>query len=54
MKPIDGIETVGDLISYSKYEFLKIRNFGRKSLVEIDDFVHSHGLEWGNAKLSYR
>lgn len=41
------IETVGDLVQYSMSELLKTRNFGKKSLSELDDLVQSLGLHWG-------
>lgn len=40
------IETVGDLVRRSRNELLKFRNFGRKSLMEIEDFMDSWGLSW--------
>lgn len=39
------IRTVGDLISYSKRDLLRLRNMGKKSLREIIEFVESLGLE---------
>lgn len=41
------IETVGDLVQYSMSELLKTRNFGKKSLSELDDLVQNLGLHWG-------
>lgn len=41
------IETVGDLCKLSKVDLLKQRNFGRKSLNELDDFLYYNGLEFG-------
>jgi len=41
------IETVGDLCQYTKTDILKCRNMGRKTLIELDDFLLSLGLEWG-------
>lgn len=41
-----GIETVGDLVQHSMSELLKMRNFGKKSLSELDDLVHDLGLQW--------
>jgi len=41
-----GIETVGDLCKYKKLDLLKLRNFGKKSLAELDDFIKSIGLQW--------
>lgn len=33
------IKTIGDLIKYSKYDLLKLRNFGKKSLSEVEMFL---------------
>ena len=44
-KAVD-IDTVGDLIELSKYDIMKFRNFGKKSLEELTDFLHYHNLSW--------
>ena len=31
------VETLGDLVQYNKTDLLKFRNFGKKSLSELDD-----------------
>lgn len=41
------VETLGDLVSYSKADLLKFRNFGKKSLTELEDLVRSKGLSFG-------
>ena len=41
------IETVGDLVKCNKIDLLKMRNFGKKSLTELDDFIEGLGLCWG-------
>lgn len=41
-----GIETIGDLVSCSKTDLLKRRNFGRKSLAEIEDLVDMLNLSF--------
>lgn len=41
------IETVGDLTRHRKTDLLKMRNFGKRSLTELDDFLDELGLEWG-------
>jgi DNA-directed RNA polymerase alpha subunit len=41
------IETVGDLTRHTKTDMLKLRNFGKKCLIELDDFLNELGLEWG-------
>lgn len=42
-----GVETVGDIVRRTKADLFKIRNFGRRSLDEIDFFVTAHGLSFG-------
>lgn len=42
------IETVGDLVQVRRSALLKFRNFGRKSMKELDDFLESIGKSWGN------
>lgn len=42
-----GIETVADLAAYKKMDLLKFRNFGKKSITELDDFLSGLGLKWG-------
>lgn len=39
--------TVGDLCRMTQNDYLKIRNAGKKTLRELDDFLHSIGLDWG-------
>ena len=41
------IDTFADLVSYSRPELMKFRNFGRKSLNEIDLLVDKMGLSFG-------
>jgi len=41
------IETVGELVSFTKNEMLKFRNFGKKSLNELEEFMKVHKLEFG-------
>ena len=41
------IDTVADLVSYSRAELMKFRNFGRKSLNEIDILVERMKLSFG-------
>lgn len=42
-----GIVTVRDLVRHTKMDLLKYRNFGKKSLTELDDFLTGIGLMWG-------
>ena len=41
------IKTIGDLVQKSESEMLKYRNFGRKSLKEIQDILGEMGLSFG-------
>jgi len=41
------IDTFADLVSYSRAELMKFRNFGRKSLSEIDMLVEKMNLSFG-------
>lgn len=42
------INTLGDLVKYNKLDLLKIRNFGRKSLRQLDDLLYGLNLKWGS------
>lgn len=42
-----GIETVGQLVAYERTQLLNFRNFGKKSLHEIDEALASRGLYFG-------
>jgi DNA-directed RNA polymerase subunit alpha len=48
------VETLGELVSFTKNDLLKFRNFGKKSLVELEDFVRSRGLEFGIDLTAYK
>ena len=41
------VETLGDLVQYNKTDLLKFRNFGKKSLTELDDLLASLNLSFG-------
>ncbi|MBL4658505.1 MAG: DNA-directed RNA polymerase subunit alpha [Flavobacteriales bacterium] len=41
------IDTLGDLVSFDKNDLLKFRNFGKKSLSELEDLVDTKGLSFG-------
>jgi hypothetical protein len=43
----NGIDTILDLCRLKKTDWLKFRNAGRKSLIELDDFLTDHNLTWG-------
>jgi len=42
-----NIKTISELVQKSEYEMLKTKNFGRKSLNEIKEILHSMGLHLG-------
>jgi DNA-directed RNA polymerase subunit alpha len=48
------VETLGDLVSYEKNDLLKFRNFGKKSLNELEDLVKSKNLEFGMNVAKYK
>ena len=48
------IETLGDLVSYNKNDLLKFRNFGKKSLTELEDLVENKGLSFGMNVAKYK
>lgn len=41
------VETLGELVSYNKADLLKFRNFGKKSLTELENLVASKNLDFG-------
>lgn len=41
------VETLGDLVSYNKHDLMKFRNFGKKSLTELEELAVSKGLSFG-------
>ncbi|MBC8464557.1 MAG: DNA-directed RNA polymerase subunit alpha, partial [Bacteroidetes bacterium] len=41
------VETLGELVSFNKADLLKFRNFGKKSLTELEEMVHIKGLTFG-------
>ena len=43
----ESIHTLGDLIGRSEEDMLRIDNFGKKSLMEIYEFLDEHGLRFG-------
>lgn len=43
---IDGRKTLGDVCRMKKTDFLRIRNAGKKTLREVEDFLTSKGLSW--------
>lgn len=43
----NNIKTLGDIVSYTEQDLLKLKNFGKKSLKELEEIVHQFGLEFG-------
>ena len=41
------VDTLGDLVSFTKSDLMKFRNFGKKSLTELDELVEGKGLTFG-------
>ncbi len=48
------IETLGDLVSFNKNDLLKFRNFGKKSLTELEDLIEAKGLSFGMNVAKYK
>lgn len=41
------VDTLGELVQYNRIDLLKFRNFGKKSLTELDDLLQSLNLTFG-------
>lgn len=48
------VETLGDLVSFNKNDLLKFRNFGKKSLTELEELVQNKGLHFGMNIAKYK
>jgi DNA-directed RNA polymerase subunit alpha len=48
------VETLGELVSFNKNDLLKFRNFGKKSLTELEDLVQTKGLQFGMNVAKYK
>lgn len=48
------VETLGELVAFNKNDLLKFRNFGKKSLTELEDLVKAKGLEFGMNTIKYK
>lgn len=48
------VDTLGELVSYSKSDLMKFRNFGKKSLTELEELVHTKGLNFGFDTSKYK
>ena len=48
------VESLGDLVQYNRTDLLKFRNFGKKSLSELDDLLMGMGLNFGMDIAKYK
>ena len=48
------INSLGELVQYDTHELLKFRNFGKKSLVEIEELLTEKGLTFGMDLAKYK
>lgn len=48
------VETLGELVTYNKNDLLKFRNFGRKSLTELDELLARLNLSFGMDTSKYK
>ncbi len=48
------INSLSELVKYDTYELLKFRNFGKKSLVEIEELLNTKGLTFGMDLSKYK
>ncbi|MCD8172070.1 MAG: DNA-directed RNA polymerase subunit alpha [Alistipes sp.] len=48
------VDTIGDLVRFNRNDLLKFRNFGKKSLTELDDLLASLNLSFGMDVVPYK
>ena len=48
------VDTLGDLVSFNKSDLMKFRNFGKKSLTELEELVVAKGLNFGMELAKYK
>ena len=48
------VETLGDLVKFNKNDLLKFRNFGKKSLTELDELLEGMNLSFGMDVSKYK
>ncbi len=48
------VETLGDLVKFNRNDLLKFRNFGKKSLTELDELLENMGLTFGMDVSKYK
>ena len=48
------VDTLGELVQFNKSDLLKFRNFGKKSLTELDELVENKNLTFGMNVAKYK
>lgn len=48
------VDSLGDLVAYNRSDLMKFRNFGKKSLSELEELVGSKGLDFGMDLSKYK
>ena len=48
------VDTLGDLVMYNRSDLMKFRNFGKKSLTELDELVDTKGVHFGMDLSKYK
>ena len=48
------VETLGELVQFNKNDLLKFRNFGKKSLTELEALLENNNLEFGMDVAKYK
>jgi len=48
------VETLGELVAFNKADLLKFRNFGKKSLTELEELVKAKNLHFGMNLIKYK
>jgi len=48
------VESLADLVSLNKHDLLKFRNFGKKSLTELEELIKSKNLSFGMNLAKYK
>lgn len=48
------VDTLGDLVTFSRSDLMKFRNFGKKSLAELEELVEVKGLDFGMDLSKYK
>ncbi len=48
------VDTLGDLVQFNKADLLKFRNFGKKSLVELEELLERENLSFGTDISKYK